>query len=146
MAIGPSGKGPIRRRRTTASARPAALVARYLRAALADLPEPYASRLSNVDFVVVRHPSVIQRRRAGLAGGTLYGLYEGVPLPQRGSWYGDASVGLQPPDKITVFWGPLVRDFPDPADLEDQVRKTLYHEIAHHFGMSDLELGGTSVE
>lgn len=146
MATGPFGRGPTKRRRILPSARPAARVARYMRAALDDLPEPYASRLSNVEFVIARHPSGSQRRENQLHGHTLYGLYEGVPLPARGNWYGDASVGLQPPDKITVFWGPLVRDYPDAADLEDQVRRTVYHEIAHHFGMDDLDLGGTSVE
>jgi predicted Zn-dependent protease with MMP-like domain len=112
-----------------------------MRRALDDLPTVYSERLSNIDFVVTRHPSGQQRRRFQLRGGSLYGLYEGVPLPERGGWYGSV-----PPDKITIFWGPLVRDFPDEGDLQEQVRKTVYHEIAHHFGISDLDLGGTSVE
>jgi predicted Zn-dependent protease with MMP-like domain len=111
-----------------------------MRDALDALPPVYADRLSNLDFVVMRHPSGTQRRRAQLRGGSLYGLYEGVPLPERGGWYGNVA-----PDKITIFWGPLVRDFPDEETLAEQVRKTVYHEIAHHFGISDLDLGGTSV-
>jgi predicted Zn-dependent protease with MMP-like domain len=49
------------------------------------------------------------------------------------------------PDRITLFWGPLVRDFPDPASLAEQVRKTLYHEIGHYFGLDEEDLRGTSV-
>ncbi len=114
---------------------------RLVGAALAGLPEPYASRLSNVEFLVVRGPSRFDRRRLALGSGSLYGLYDGIPLTQRGSFYGGVT-----PDRIFIFWGPLARDFPDDERLGDQVRKTVYHEIAHHFGLSDAELHDTSVE
>lgn len=67
-------------------------------------------------------------------GGTLYGLYEGIPLTNRGSGYHGAL-----PDRITIFRGPLERDFPM-EELEDQVRVTVIHEIAHHFGFDDGQL------
>jgi len=51
-----------------------------------------------------------------------------------------------PPDKITLFWGALVRDFPDDAELADQVRRTVYHEIGHYFGLDEDDLHNTSVE
>jgi predicted Zn-dependent protease with MMP-like domain len=119
---------------------PGARVARYIRAAMRSLPREYASRLDNVEIVVARAPSRFQRRRLG-HDAELYGLYEGVPLAQRGSGY-----GMVMPDKITVFWEPLVRDFPGDEALADQVRRTVYHEIAHHFGISDAELAQSSVE
>ncbi|HXH20386.1 MAG TPA: metallopeptidase family protein [Dehalococcoidia bacterium] len=119
---------------------PAARVARYVRAAMKSLPAEFATRLDNVEIVVQRRASRLQRRRSG-GGGDLYGLYEGVPLAQRGSWYGNVT-----PDKVTIFWEPLVRDFPDDADLREQVRRTVYHEIAHHFGFTDEELLGLAVE
>ena len=118
---------------------PAALVARYVRAAMKSFPSEYRSRLDNVEIVVARRPSRYQQRRTGTA--ELYGLYEGVPLPQRDSGY-----GMVAPDKITIFWEPLVRDFPDDGALAEQVRRTVYHEIAHHFGISDAELLQTRVE
>ena len=118
---------------------PAARVARHVRAAMKLLPHEFESRLENVEIVVSRRASRLQRRTA--RGGDLYGLYEGVPLAHRGSWYGNVT-----PDKITIFWESLVRDFPDDDALAEQVRRTVYHELAHHFGFSDEELLGLSVE
>jgi predicted Zn-dependent protease with MMP-like domain len=109
-------------------------------AALEALPEEYADRLENVDFVVARAPSRRERARLGLRGGSLYGLYEGIPLTRR-----DTSYDRAMPDRITVYWGPLVRDFPDEASLAEQVRKTVYHEIGHYFGLDEEDLRGTSV-
>jgi predicted Zn-dependent protease with MMP-like domain len=65
---------------------------------------------------------------------TLYGLYEGVPLTERGWGYHGAL-----PDKITIFRGPLERDFPR-EELEEQVRITVVHEVAHHFGFDEERL------
>jgi predicted Zn-dependent protease with MMP-like domain len=49
------------------------------------------------------------------------------------------------PDKITVYWGPLVRDFPDDGELQRQVRNTVYHEVAHYFGLEEDDLHHTQV-
>jgi predicted Zn-dependent protease with MMP-like domain len=49
------------------------------------------------------------------------------------------------PDRITIFWGSLVRDFPGDANLEEEVRKTVYHEIAHYFGLDEDDLRHTDV-
>jgi predicted Zn-dependent protease with MMP-like domain len=49
------------------------------------------------------------------------------------------------PDRVTLFWGTLVRDFPEEDDLANEVRKTLYHEIAHYFGIDEDGLEQTSV-
>ena len=119
----------------------ASQVRRLVAAALDDLPSQYADRLSNVDFVVLRGPSRLERKRLALRGERLYGLYEGIPLTRRDTSYGNVM-----PDRIYVFWGPLVRDYPDDSALAEQVRKTVYHEIAHHFGLSDADLHRTSVE
>ncbi len=105
-----------------------------VRRALASLPEPIRQRLSNVDIVIERYPSSAHLRQAGLGRrDTLYGLYEGVPLAERGSSY-----GLVLPDKITIFQGPLEADFAgDEEELVQQVRITVLHEIAHHLGLSE---------
>ena len=70
------------------------------------------------------------------AGGTLLGLYEGIPLTKRGpmSYSGVA------PDRITIFRGPLTRLANDEADLARKVRVTVLHEVGHYFGMSDDRL------
>jgi predicted Zn-dependent protease with MMP-like domain len=113
-----------------------------VREALADLPAPYSEWLENVDVVVERRPGPHHRREAGLKRGeTLFGLYEGIPLTLRG---GDYSMVL--PDKITIFQEPLEQEFPEDPDLIDEVRRTVLHELAHHFGMDDHELEGLDVE
>jgi predicted Zn-dependent protease with MMP-like domain len=111
-----------------------------MQAALKDLPPQYSGALSNIDFAVTRVFSPRERRRRGVQG-TLYGLYEGIPLTQRDSRY-DRAV----PDRITLFWGPLVKDFPDDGRLAQEVRNTVYHEIAHYFGLDEDDLHDTRVE
>lgn len=113
---------------------------RLMQAALADLPARYADALSNVVFRVERAILPRDRRRLELGNATLYGLYEGVPLTQRGSGYDRVL-----PDRVTLYWGALLRDFPEEADLVKEVRNTLYHEIAHYFGMDEDELHDTRV-
>jgi len=114
---------------------------RLVRRALAGLPPPFRERLSNVDIVVKRRPGLTDRREADLApGDTLYGFYSGVPLTERGGY------GMVLPDKITIFQEPLERDFRDEAELVEEVRKTVLHEIAHHFGISDEELTEMGLE
>lgn len=108
--------------------------------ALAEIPHPYSAWLENIDVVVERRPSREQRR--GLAPDeTLLGLYEGVPLTERGSEY-----GLVLPDKITIFQEPLEREFANDAELVEEVRNTVLHELAHHFGISDEELDRLGVD
>jgi predicted Zn-dependent protease with MMP-like domain len=108
--------------------------------ALDELPQKYAEKLDNVQFILRRAPSPRDRRRLGLGNTQLYGLYEGVPLTHRGSGYDRVL-----PDRITLYWGTLLRSFPSEEELAEEVRKTLYHEIAHYFGMNEDELHDTSV-
>jgi len=103
--------------------------------ALAGVPEPFASHLATVAVVIEDEPSAAVRRAEGLRPDeTLYGYYEGTPLT---SWGAD-EVPL--PNKITIYRLPLEEDFADPAELEDEVRLTVIHEIAHHLGIDDDRL------
>ncbi|NTU84188.1 MAG: metallopeptidase family protein [Chloroflexales bacterium] len=103
--------------------------------ALESLPEPFAAYLDNVEVIVSRRPSREQRRALGLKPWqTAYGMYEGVPYPERTSGM------LVLPDTIVIFQEPLARDFPSAGELRDQVRRTVLHEIAHLFGISDERL------
>ncbi len=65
----------------------------------------------------------------------LLGLYEGVPLTRRDSYYAGVL-----PDRITIFRGPLCRFSRDLAELAHEVRVTVVHEVAHHFGIDDDRL------
>jgi predicted Zn-dependent protease with MMP-like domain len=108
--------------------------------ALGELPPQYAGALNNVVFRVERAVLPRDRRRLSLGNATLYGLYEGVPLTQRDGGYDRVL-----PDRITLYWGPLLRDFPEEDDLYKEVRTTLFHEIAHYFGLDEDDLHDTSV-
>jgi predicted Zn-dependent protease with MMP-like domain len=108
--------------------------------ALDELPPEYAEQIANVEFIVKRAPTRQERQRLRLRG-HLYGLYEGVPLTRR-----DSSYDKVMPDRITLYWGTLVRDFPRQEELAEQVRKTVYHEIGHYFGLEEADLRHTSVE
>jgi predicted Zn-dependent protease with MMP-like domain len=64
----------------------------------------------------------------------LLGLYEGVPLPERGDWT------AQLPDRIRIFRRPLVESFSDPRELEEEIRITVLHELGHYFGLDEDRL------
>ncbi len=109
------------------------------------LPEKYLSRLDNVAFVVESEPTIEQRQRMRLMPyQTLFGLYEGIPMTKRGSNY-----NLVLPDKITIFKKPLEHASADLADLKERVRHTVWHEVAHFFGLEHQQihrLDGTNDE
>jgi predicted Zn-dependent protease with MMP-like domain len=99
--------------------------------ALDELPEKYVTNLNNVAIVYADEPDQNQRHKLKLhCNQSLYGLYEGVPLTKRGSGY-----NLVLPDKITIFKNPLTAASQDIAQLKANVKHTLWHEIAHHFGL-----------
>ena len=100
--------------------------------ALERLPEPFASRLGSVAIVIEDEPTPAQLASVGARG--LYGLYQGIPRTQLSA---DAAAGVS---KITIFRGPLVRASRSREELADRVADTVYHEIAHHFGISDARL------
>lgn len=102
--------------------------------ALEGLPPELSELLDNVAIVVDDWPHYSTPLVSGDPGDTLYGLYEGVPLTERGAGY----YGMLP-DKITIFRGPLERDYRR-AELEEQIRITVVHEIAHHFGIDEDRL------
>ena len=105
-------------------------------AALDEIPEPFASHLSNVDVIVEEEPSAEDFELADLeAGGTLFGLYQGIPQTER-----DGNYTWVMPDKITIFRGPITRACRTSEDVREEVMVTVVHEIAHHFGISDERL------
>ena len=99
--------------------------------ALDSLPEKYVSRINNVAIVTENNPSPEQRQKLHLHNGNLlFGLYEGIPLTQRGNNY-----TFVVPDKITIFKDPIESVSHNHEDLKERVRHTLWHEIAHFFGL-----------
>jgi predicted Zn-dependent protease with MMP-like domain len=99
----------------------------YAQEALDSLPADLRAQMSNVEIVVEEEPP---------PGQPLLGLYQGVPLTRRGSYYGGVL-----PDKITIYRGPLERLYGhDPETLRREVKRVVLHEVAHHFGISDERL------
>lgn len=95
------------------------------------MPQEYIENMQNVAFVVEDEPSQEQRERLHLVNGrTLYGLYEGIPLTARGAGY-----NLVLPDKITIFKKPIEQGSITLEELKAEVKNTVWHEIAHHFGL-----------
>jgi predicted Zn-dependent protease with MMP-like domain len=110
---------------------------------LDDLPPFFQTHMNNVVVLVETWPSRRTLREAGAPEGeTLLGLYTGIPLTQRTQAY-----NLVPPDTITLFQGPIERaaagwdeGWPYLERVREEVRQTVIHEIAHHFGIDDDRL------
>lgn len=103
--------------------------------ALARIPPPFSDVLDEVAIVIADDLTDEQRREQELGPDeVLYGLYDGVP---RTEWGADSAAM---PNRITLYRLPLEEDFPDPFDLEEEVRETVIHELAHHLGIDDERL------
>ncbi len=102
--------------------------------ALDQLPPYVQERLDNVAVLVQDRPTEAQ-----LAGShdELLGLYEGINRVDRGAGY-----HLATPDRITLFWRPIIEEVGDGDRdaIRAEIRKTVIHEVAHHFGIDDAEL------
>lgn len=101
--------------------------------ALDSLPDDLAAEMENVEIVVEAEPPA--EYLAGLpAGHTLLGHYHGVPLTARTRY------NQTLPDMISIYQGPIERMARTPEAIKRQVRKTVLHEIAHHFGIDEPKL------
>ncbi|MBI4514627.1 MAG: metallopeptidase family protein [Deltaproteobacteria bacterium] len=105
--------------------------------ALDELPEEFAARLENVEVVVEDEPApdLLREMELDPRRDTLFGLYQGVPLSDRGAGY-----GMVLPDRITIFYRPLVRTYHTPGAIRRQIKKTVVHEVGHFFGLDDDEI------
>jgi predicted Zn-dependent protease with MMP-like domain len=99
--------------------------------ALQRIPIRFRRRMKNVAMMVEAEPTPEQLAR----GGTLLGLYEGRPLTQRSVFESFAM-----PDRIVIFQGPHERLARSPAQLAEMVAGTVWHEVAHYFGMDEAQV------
>lgn len=114
--------------------------------ALDELPERFRRALDNVGVCVQDEPDDDQLSAADEGYGTvsdggrgeLLGLYEGLPLTERGDDYG--AFGMDVPDVVTVFQGPHERCFATREEMVAEVKKTVIHEIGHYFGLDEDQL------
>jgi len=118
---------------------------RIVRRVMDTLPELFQPYLANLAVDIEDEPSLDLLREQGFTdeeiaeGDTLYGLF--VPFPLAGEVeFGGVDDHDQPLHRIVIFKNPLEEDFPDPRDLRLEIRKTVIHELAHHFGYSERDL------
>jgi len=118
---------------------------RLISHAMDELPQEYIKGLNNVAILYADWPDEYQAKQAGLReGNILLGLYEGIPLPKRGGNY-----TFVLPDKITLFKHSILMVVHNEAELAEQIKRVLWHEIAHYYGLDhdrihELERGEAS--
>jgi predicted Zn-dependent protease with MMP-like domain len=104
--------------------------------AMDELPQEYIKGLDNVAIVMADDPTDEQKIKMKLRENTiLLGLYEGIPLTQRGNGY-----TFVLPDKITLFKHSIMRVVRSDEQLFEQIKRTLWHEIAHYYGLSHARM------
>ena len=104
--------------------------------ALARIPAEFQEHLQNLDVVVKWRPSLAERREAGSdSDDTLFGLYLGVPLSERGAYYNMAL-----PDKIVIYQESHEQLFSSREEMVEEVRKTVLHELGHYLGIDEERL------
>jgi predicted Zn-dependent protease with MMP-like domain len=104
--------------------------------AWARIPARFRRRMKNIALLVEDEPNPAQLSRGRVPhGSTLLGLYEGRPLTQRSVFESFAM-----PDRITIFQGPHERLARSPEDLARLVEDTVWHEVAHYFGMDERQV------
>jgi predicted Zn-dependent protease with MMP-like domain len=105
-------------------------------AALLEIPRRFRAEMKNVAVVVedLPPPDVLEEMEIG-PDDTLFGLYQGTPLPERSWGYGNAL-----PDRISIYKRPIEEACDDEEEIRDCVAETVIHEFGHYFGMSEEEI------
>jgi predicted Zn-dependent protease with MMP-like domain len=103
--------------------------------ALRRLPRRFKNKIRNIEIEVEDAPSRELLEDMGIKHGTLFGLYQGVPLTQREWNYGNML-----PDRIVIYQRPIEQAARSNEEIEEIVLETVMHEVGHYFGFSDKEL------
>jgi len=101
------------------------------------LPDTFKQRVENVQIVIEDFPTDDALERTRASRHSLLGLYQGVPLPHRGTSYGMYPVG---PDKISLYQRNIERTCSDDQEVERRIVEVLFHELGHYFGMNEREV------
>lgn len=108
---------------------------RLVQKVVIELPKEFKGKLDNVVVVTELWPTPDELKHVGAhSNTTLYGLYQGVPQTKRQNY------SFTLPDKIIIFAGPILSYAPTLEAAKIQIRKTVLHEIGHHFGMSEFQI------
>ena len=103
--------------------------------AIKTIPKKFLERLDNVDIVIEDTPAPYQLKKLkARKGSIIFGLYEGIPKTKRWNY------GQVLPDKITIFKKPIERIAQSEDKMKEIIKNTVWHEIAHHFGMDEARV------
>jgi predicted Zn-dependent protease with MMP-like domain len=102
-----------------------------------NLPETFRNSIENVHIVVEDFPpnELVERQRHGKY--SLLGLYQGIPLTRRGTWYGTSPTV---PDKISLYQKNIEASCTSEDEVMRKIVEVLFHEIGHYFGMNEKEI------
>ena len=103
--------------------------------ALRRLPKRFKNKIKNISVEIEERPSIETLKDMGIERGTLFGLYQGVPLTER-EW----NFGNVLPDRIVIYQRPIEDAARSSEEIEEIVLETVVHEVGHYFGFSDDEL------
>jgi len=98
------------------------------------IDKKFLQKLKNVEIVIEDNPTPFQLEKLRMRGALLFGLYEGIPQTKREGY------GQVLPDKITIFKNQIEQVYFRPEDIKKAVKDTVWHEIAHHFGMDEHQV------
>ena len=101
------------------------------------LPDDFHDTIDNVYIVVEDYPSDATQKKMKVGRENLLGLYEGIPLTQRGTWYGSVPVL---PDKITLYQKNIEAVCRDEEEMELRIMEVLFHELGHYYGMDERQV------
>ncbi len=101
------------------------------------LPDEFRERIENVHIVVEEYPSDELVERGQYGRYSLLGLYQGIPLTKRGTWYG---VNPTAPDKISLYQKNIEASCHNDEDIQRRIVEVLFHEIGHYFGMNEAQI------
>jgi predicted Zn-dependent protease with MMP-like domain len=101
------------------------------------LPKLFGDKIDNVHITVEDYPSDDVMHKTHVSKTTLLGLYQGIPLTHRGTWYG---TNPTTPDKISLYQANIEAVCQNDEEVSDRIREVLLHELGHYFGMSESEI------
>jgi predicted Zn-dependent protease with MMP-like domain len=107
-----------------------------------DLPDVFGKRIDNVHIVVEEYPSEDVIKKTHSSKTSLLGLYQGVPLTHRGTWYG---VYPTTPDKISLYQKNIEFECRNEKEIAERIREVLFHELGHYFGMNEEQVRSAMV-
>jgi len=102
-----------------------------------EIPRVFREKMENIEVVIERFPSNELISEMGLKSPyELLGLYQGIPLNQRGFYYGNVL-----PDKITLFQGPIESSCKSRKEIKGKIKEVILHELGHYLGLDDSMIG-----